>query len=98
MALWLAAGALVGVLNAFNRWWTVARTHHDREDRAVSMVLGGMMVRLLVVAALLIAALRVGIVPGLLAFGGMWLARWGALIWIHRNGVYRLGASRMEDE
>jgi hypothetical protein len=33
-------------------------------------------------ASLLITALQRGIVPGLLAFAGLWLARWGLVCWL----------------
>jgi hypothetical protein len=33
-------------------------------------------------AGLLITALQRGIVPGLLAFAGLWLARWGMACWL----------------
>jgi hypothetical protein len=35
----------------------------------------------------LIAALQRGIVPGLLAFAGLWLARWGMVYWLGRTSL-----------
>ena len=97
MMVWLTAGALVGILNARARWWTVAHAGFTQADRALSLALGGMFIRLVLVTALLALALRDGLVPGLLAFGGMWLARWGSVVWIHARGVDRLSVSETGD-
>jgi len=93
MVLWLLAGAVIGVLNAGLRWWTVSRLHVDLAHRAVFLVLAGMTLRLSLVASLLAVGLRQGILPGLLSFGGMCLARWGTVVWFNANGLERLSAS-----
>lgn len=98
MLVWPTAGALVGILNACTRWWTVAQAGYDRPSRVLPLALGGMIVRLVMVTALLTVALREGLFPGLLTFGGMWLARWGSVIWTHAKGVDRLSTRTMGDQ
>ncbi len=82
VALWLLAGGAVGALNGLILWWTVGCLRHDVPGSAVAWVLAGAMLRWTIVAALLIGALQHGIVPGLLAFAGLWLARWGMVYWL----------------
>jgi hypothetical protein len=86
IGLWLLAGGVVGGLNSLNRWWTVARLRADMQISPLLLTLGGMALRLALVAALLIAGLRHGIVPGLLAFAGLWLARSATVVWVHTAG------------
>lgn len=82
---WLLAGGLVGVLNGFSRWWTVARLRAGGDGRPLLLTLGGLGVRLTLVAALLIAGLKQGIAAGLLAFAGLWLAQWATVIWVQAS-------------
>ncbi len=77
IALWLFAGLAVGALNGFTLWSSVACLRPDVSGRAVAWIVGGALLRLGLVASLLIAALQRGVLPGLLAFAGLWLARWG---------------------
>jgi hypothetical protein len=84
---WLLVGGLVGLLNGLSRWWTVAQLPADMEGTPLLLTLGGMVLRLTLVAALLIAGLRQGILPGLLAFAGLWLARSGTVVWFQAAGV-----------
>ncbi len=84
--LWLLAGGVVGGLTSLTRWWTVARLRTDMEASPLLLTLGGMALRLTLVAALLIAGLTRGIRPGLLAFAGLWLARSATVIWVHTAG------------
>jgi hypothetical protein len=46
-------------------------------------VLSGAILRWSLVAALLTFALQRGIGPALLAFAGLWLSRWGTVIWFN---------------
>ncbi|MBS3783245.1 MAG: ATP synthase subunit I [Anaerolineae bacterium] len=87
--LWVLAGALVGVLNGLSRWWTVARLRAGMAGSPLKPTLGAMVARLALVAGLLIAALRNGILPGLLAFAGLWLTRSAAAIWLHKSSWAR---------
>ena len=90
MTLWLVLGALVGLLNAAFRWWTVSHIGADLPERALLITVGGIVVRLSLVASLLTLALSRGIVPGLLSFGGLWMARWATVLWIDARGIEAL--------
>lgn len=83
--LWILAGAVVGLLNGLTRWWTVARLRAEMAHSALAPTLGAMVIRLALVAALLVAGLQRGILPGLLAFTGLWLTRSAAVIWVHAS-------------
>jgi hypothetical protein len=85
--LWALIGALVGVANAWTLWWTVGRLRPDEPGNALWLVLGGMGVRLAIVTALLIVGLKSGAARGLIAFGGLWLARSTAVMCVQANGV-----------
>lgn len=82
IAWWLLAGCAVGALNGLILWWAVGRLRPDVPRNTVAWVLAGALLRWTIVAALLIGALQHGIVPGLLAFAGLWLARWGMVYWL----------------
>lgn len=86
IGLWVLAGAVVGTVNALTRWWTVTRLQTEMPSSALALTLGGMGMRLIIVAALLIKGLERGIIPGLLAFGGLWVARSAAVIWVQTAG------------
>ncbi len=85
ITLWLFAGGAVGTLNALTLWSSVARLRSDVSGRAVAWMLAGVLLRLGLAAGLLSAALQRGVVPGLLAFAGLWLARWGMVCKEVRN-------------
>ncbi len=86
---WLLLGLAVGVLNGLTRWWTVKRLCPTQPSGALGSVVGGMLLRWGLVIGLLIAALNVstGIIPALLSFVGLWVARWGTTIWFHTRGL-----------
>jgi hypothetical protein len=90
MTLWIVAGALIGLLNAAVRWWAVSHVGACAPERALLLAVGGMVVRLSLVASLLALAMSRGIVPGLLAFGGLWMARWATVLWINAHGIEAL--------
>jgi hypothetical protein len=83
LASWLFTGGAIGVLSGLTLWWTVARLRPDASSYVVVLVLGGMILRWSLSAGLLVAALQHGIVPGLLAFAGLLLARWGMVYWFN---------------
>ena len=59
LAASLLLGALVGAANAAAAVWTVSRAGGLGSDRAMRLVLGGMMVRLVVVLAVFAAVIAV---------------------------------------
>jgi len=81
-ALWLFAGGAVAVVNAVTRQRTVACLSTETIGGSLVLVLGGMLLRLSLVAGLLIAGLRQGIAPGLLAFAGLWITRGAIVVWL----------------
>ncbi len=83
VVLWLFAGGAVGALNGLALWWTVASLQPSAPGHAVAWVLGSTLLRWGLAAGLLIAALQYGILPALLAFAGLWLARWGTICSAH---------------
>jgi hypothetical protein len=85
--LWPLTGGIVGMANALTLRWTVARLHPDMPRRAVAWTIGGLILRWILVAGLLIAALQYGIASALLAFTGLWLTRWGTVWWLNRRVI-----------
>jgi hypothetical protein len=79
-ALWLLAGGIVGAANTLTRWWTVSHLRSGMRASPLSLVWGGFILRLALVTGLLSLGLSRGILPGFLAFAGLWLARWTTTI------------------
>ena len=77
--LWLLIGGAVGVLQVLTIWWTVRSLQPGVRHRILVWVIGGATLRSGLALGLLFSALRAGIVPGLLAFTGLWLGRWGMI-------------------
>lgn len=84
--MWLLLGGAVGVLNGLSLWWMANRLRSEAALVSVPLMMMGFLLRLVLAAVLLILASRRGIAPGLLAFVGLWLARWGVIWWIARSG------------
>ena len=78
---WLAGGLLVGLLNALAMSVAVQRLDPSAPARGVQGLVWGAALRWLCLGLLLAVALRQGGLAGLLAFGGLWLARWAAVAW-----------------
>jgi hypothetical protein len=78
---WCLAGVTVGAFNGWTAWQTVDRLRPGTSQRIVMLVLGGASLRWALAAGLLAAALQHGVTSGLLAFSGLWLARWGTVGW-----------------
>jgi hypothetical protein len=85
--LWLFAGLIIGMLNSLMLRWTVDRLRSGPLALGVPLVAAGFVLRLGGAAALLVLASRQGLAPGLLAFAGLWLARWIVIlvIWSPRR-------------
>lgn len=79
---WLLTGSVVGAWHGVTLWWTVARLQPDAPRQAITWTLGGAILRWGLAAGLLITALQRGIMPGLLAFAGLCLVRWGMTCWL----------------
>ncbi len=74
--LWLFAGLIIGILNGLTLRWTVGRLRSGTILTGVPLVALGGLLRLGLATALLIFASQHGMTPCLLAFTGLWLARW----------------------
>ena len=78
---WFLTGGLIGVANGAALWWTVAHLRPEAPRRAVLNAVGGSLLRWALVSGLLVLALRQGIWPCLVAFAGLWMARWAVASW-----------------
>ncbi|HQK14044.1 MAG TPA: ATP synthase subunit I [Anaerolineae bacterium] len=83
--LWLVIGMMGGILNLAVMARTVAGLRPGREIRAVSGLVAGFGLRLILATLLLVAALRHSAVAGLCTFAGLWIARWLFLFWWRIN-------------
>jgi len=83
--LWLLTGGAIGVLNSLALWWTVAGLRPQTPHRALFRFTGSVVLRWGLIGGLLAVALQKGALPGLAAFAGLWLARWGMLYWLNRR-------------
>lgn len=81
VALWLCAGGITGVLSGLSLRWTVGFLRPGATGRAVILTMAGVLLRWVLTASLLVAALQRGAAAALLAFFGLWLARWGMVYW-----------------
>ena len=78
---WFVAGVAVGLGNGFTLWRAVRRLEPAFPQRSRMRVASSRWLRWIGVAVLLSLALQAGAVPGLLAFAGLWIARWGLVGW-----------------
>lgn len=79
---WLLAGGAVAAVNALMRQKTVAALSPQAVRGSLVLAVSGIFFRLGLIAGLLIVALDQGIVPGLLAFAGLWITRGGIVLFI----------------
>lgn len=84
--LWLLAGLLVGVLNVASIARTVGRLHPGGDVRALSSMVSGFVLRMVLIILVLVVALRQSATTGLLTFAGLWLGRWTVLLWANAPG------------
>ena len=83
LASWLFTGGAIGVLHGLTLWWTVGRLRPGVPSSAVILTMGGIMLRWSLTAGLLVATLQHGILPCLLTFTGLLVARWGIVCWFN---------------
>lgn len=79
--LWLILGIVVGTLSGIMQWWSVSRLAPNATVMTANGIVLGAFARWTVVAVLFIAALRMGAVPALLAFAGLFVAKWLIIVW-----------------
>ena len=85
VASWLLAGGITGILSGLSLRRTVTGMDPGASGRAVILTMAGAILRWGLAAGLLFLALQRGIAPALLAFAGLWLARWGFVFWSSRH-------------
>jgi uncharacterized membrane protein len=83
--VWLGLGSTLGLFTLTMQWWTINRLLSSESNRAVAVAVGGMIVRLALVAGLLIVALKENILAGILVLIGWWLVRSVSLVWVELN-------------
>jgi hypothetical protein len=79
--VWMLVGGVVGAANSLMRWWTVSKLQSNMRPGPLTLLWGGLTLRMALVTGLLMLGLKQGIVPGLLAFAGLSVVRWGSVIW-----------------
>ena len=84
--VWFGLGNLLGLFNLSMQWWTINRLLSSQPNRAAALAVGGLIVRLALVACLLIVALKENVLAAILLLSGWWLARSASLIWIELKG------------
>ena len=87
MVMWFILAFIIGVLNMLICWWTVGRVHCLYVRHAKQLVVGGMFLRWMFSACLIMAGFRQDLLHGLLAFGGLELARWTLVFGFARLNV-----------
>ena len=87
IVMWFILAYSIGVLNMLTHWWTVGRLRGQHVRHAKRLVVGGVFLRLLFSACIIIAGLRQDLLHGFLAFGGLELARWTLVFGFARLNV-----------
>lgn len=77
---WLSTGLTIGILNGLTLRWTVSRLRPETALVGAPLVALGGLLRLGLATALLVFASQHGIIPCLLSFAGLWLARWMVIL------------------
>jgi len=88
IALWFLAGAVCGIASGLSQQWTVARLGGDSSKKAGALLIGGFIIRLALAGLVLYLAVQQSVAAVLLAFAGLWIARWGLSIYWHKNRPY----------
>lgn len=84
--LWFLAGAALGFVSLGSQRWSILRLDLVPQAQGLLLVGAGMILRVLLAGGLLLLAVQQGLLPLLLAFGGMWLTRWALLIVANLRG------------
>jgi hypothetical protein len=88
IAIWFLAGTFVGILSGLSQQWTVGQIHADSSRKVAVLLIGGFIFRLGLAGLVLFAAIQQGIFAALLAFAGLWIARWGLSLYWHKSRPY----------
>jgi hypothetical protein len=85
IVLWFLAGVVIGVISGLTQQWTVGQVRTDSSRTLALLMIGGFILRLGLAALVLYAAVLQGVAEVLLAFAGLWIARWGLSIYWHKS-------------
>lgn len=80
---WFFAGALVGVANVYLIARTVSQFRPEARWRALTVAVGGGLLRFGIAVVLLRSALQQSSLAGILAFAGLLMARWIVVYLLH---------------
>ena len=83
--LYFVAGGTIGTLNGLMLGWTVAHLSPSAPGRTVAWITAGTVLRWSLAAGLLCGAMQHGVMSALLAFTGLWIARWSVVFFYHRR-------------
>ncbi|MCJ7569606.1 MAG: hypothetical protein MUO58_19020 [Anaerolineales bacterium] len=84
IGIWFVFGVVIGILNYRMQWRSVNSLHPETSRIKVLWIVGCGALRCTLIAILLLAIFRQGVLPGLLAIAGFWLTR---LVVILRLGL-----------
>ena len=74
---WLAAGAILGLINTGSQWWIVQNLSPEQgRSSAILLVLGSGTLRIVLSAVLLLLALQQGLLSGIIFLTGQTATRW----------------------
>ena len=79
--LWFVAGSLVNIVNYWMQFQAVNNIRPGTPQVVVRRIVGGAILRWTMIAVLMLAAFRQGVIPGLLTLTGYWIIR---LVMIYR--------------
>jgi hypothetical protein len=85
LGLWFLAGVVGGILSGLSQQWTVGHLHVDSTKKVASYLIIGFIFRLALAGLILYAAIQYSIFAVLLAFAGLWIARWGLSIYWNKR-------------
>lgn len=85
LAGWFGCGAAMGWLGVLSQQWTVLQLEPGQKAVVALWFLLGMLLRWIAAAALLFFAVRFGLFAALAAAGGLFIARWLALVFYTRR-------------
>jgi len=81
IVLWFVAGSLVNIVNYWMQFQAVNNLRPGTPQVVVRRIVGGAILRWMMIAVLILAAFRQGAIPGLLTLAGYWIIR---LVMIYR--------------
>lgn len=88
IALWFLAGITCGIISGLSQQWTVGQLNENSSKKVALLLIGGFTFRLALAGLVLYAAVQQSILAALLAFTGLWIARWALSIYWNKTSPY----------